>query len=304
MLISRLHAEKTNSNPVSHNNVGASAGVYLGDRQPRLALVSAGGHNTELHPYPIGVHAETAALVGLEEKLSPLFPTGLSYKTDLLAVTASPCGSCREEILKSGSPNTLVVMVDADGNAAIRKISGLFPVQFEKIRAQVPEIIENMLHWTSPDNSIPSRFEDGSLPAYAVSILLSKNCLFSGYGTGDDALQSATPTIMAIAEVKRYARKLARSNTPRSSAKRLDRSTLELAENKVFSSTQAILYVYERFPENAGYYVSGIDRQQLSPLPEETPVFIYNLQTQELFGTTRGELLPAALTRENSASNS
>jgi cytidine deaminase len=100
--------------PYSHFDVGAA--VLL--RDGRVVT----GVNVENASYPLGVCAERAALArAVSEGARP-------GDVEAVAVTASPCGGCRQWLLEFGVDR---VVFAKDGEVLVRRPDELLPESFE-----------------------------------------------------------------------------------------------------------------------------------------------------------------------------
>ena len=81
------------------------------------------GANVENASYPLGVCAERAALArAVAEGVRP-------GEVEAIAITASPCGGCRQWLLEFGPAS--VVFVDHAGDVLVRTPDELLPDSFE-----------------------------------------------------------------------------------------------------------------------------------------------------------------------------
>ena len=82
------------------------------------------GVNVENAAYPLGVCAERTALAcAATEGVRP-------GDIEAMAITASPCGGCRQRIAEFGTPETLVYLCDDEGVKETVRLGDLLPKAF------------------------------------------------------------------------------------------------------------------------------------------------------------------------------
>lgn len=287
--IARKIADKASDNRVSGFNVGASAGVYVVDKNDGMRLIFASGANREDDQVAIAnTHAETSALDGLRRETAPVF-TGenLNLRADLIVVTASPCGSCRQEIWQHRtSDETLVVIVDDEGEISVNPISKLFPTKFRESKVTLDERII-LKAKEAAQKSIRSRYQQPlSLPDVGVVMVIDKRRDFSGSSVGDDAFCSSTATNNAKGKLLLWGRSQYEDISPTIS---------EQIDDEIFTKVKYVLYYFDG--SQPPFFPSGKDRQQLNRLPPETLVYMYLSANQQMFEATVSELLPLAFVK-------
>lgn len=299
-------ADLHGDNPISGFNVGVALGVHLENPDTHeTEFFFTTGANREPDKVPIALpHAETSAIESGRQQLMYIVeenekPPGI----DIITLTASPCGACRAEIYKSrSSDKTLVAVIDDKGNVTINTITELFPTKFPTIGIRkVPTNLLQQAYWAARQ-SIPSKYQkDKALPLWGVALGTEKGVVVSGHGLGDDAFWSNTPTLSAVDSRFAWAQNQDPFPYLKASEKKYSKLKLnnyrERVERIAFSGENRITQVVYYYIGNPpSYFPSGIERQQLSRLDEDTKIFFVFGKTKKAYVTTRGELLPSAFT--------
>ncbi|MEK7496734.1 hypothetical protein CANDROIZ_600002 [Candidatus Roizmanbacteria bacterium] len=294
--LSQKAGTKDGNNKVSGFDLGAAVGFHIKngpDNKPQFAFASGG--NRESDTIAIAdVHAETSAIERLKGKLDPLNLNHDGKFVDMVVIgNAAPCGSCRNEIYKHASDQSLVFVITNKGETSVNTIAELFPTKFDQydLKGVSPELLETVK--VTAQNAFPSRYQlPDVLPLWGVVMENKDHKIFQGFYSGDDGFWSNSPTMDAISNVLQWGI----NEFPGKGENESDIEYKERIRNQSTAQIERVVIHYEgKLPK---VYPSGKERQQLSILPENTEIVIVEHNGEETrgFRTTRKDLLPGAFT--------